>query len=150
MADPAESMNGAGHDGRFGERFDDEVSVPGILWTTVGLAVACALGMLITWGMKGCYAARADSVAAPSPVAEANEPRVPEGPVLQRDPEAELEAMRHEMEERLSGYGWVNEGAGIVHIPIDTAMDLLVEHGSVAAAGDGAAPGAAAPEEPSE
>ena len=31
MADPASKPV---HDGRFGERFDDEVSVPGILWIT--------------------------------------------------------------------------------------------------------------------
>ena len=148
MADPT---NGAAHDGRFGEHFDDEVSVPGVLWVTLGLAVVCALGMLITWGMRGYYAARAEAAAAPpSPVAEANERRLPPGPLLQRDPEAELEAMRHEMSERLGGYGWVDEGAGVVHIPIDQAMDLLVEQASVAAAAEAGPEDPQAQEEPAE
>lgn len=131
----ADLEGGTSHDGRFGKRFDDEVSVSGILWITFALAVACALGMLITWGMRGFYAARADAAAPPpSPVAEANERRLPPGPLLQRDPEGELEAMRHEMAERLSGYGWVDEGAGVAYIPIDQAMDLLVESAAGAAA----------------
>lgn len=126
------------YDGRFGENFDDEVSVSAIVWTTIGLTVACVLGMLITWGMKDYYAARAGTVQ-PSPIAEANERRMPVGPLLQRDPEAELEAMREEMAERLGGYGWVDEGSGIVHIPLDQAMAMLVEQGSVAVGGSEAA-----------
>ncbi len=126
------------HDGRFGERFDDEVSVPGILWVTAGLALVCGLGMLITWGMQSHYAARA--AVQLSPVSEANERRMPEGPLLQRDPEGELEVMRHEMAERLGSYGWVNEGTGTVHMPIDKAIRLLVERGSVAAGGSAAEP----------
>ena len=132
MADPAPPSGSESrpYDGRFGERFDDEVSVSGIVWTTVGLAVVCILGMLITWVMQTSSEARAAAAAPPpSPVIEANEPRVPPGPQLQRDPEGELEALRHEMAEQLSGYGWLDEGAGTVHIPIEEAMDLLVERG---------------------
>ena len=148
MADPVEgaAMDTASHDGRFGERFDDEISVPGIIWITIGLAVACALGMLITWGMQSYYAARAQAVQQPSPVVEANERRLPDGPLLQTDPEGELEAMRHELGERLGGYGWIDEASGVVHIPIDEAMGLLVEHGTVAASGGGAPEPAAAEE----
>ena len=153
MADPAETgtvedHGAANHDGRFGKRFDDEVSVPGIIWITFGLAVACSVGMLITWGMQNYYEARAQAVYQPSPVAEANERRLPEGPLLQADPEAELEAMRHEMAERLGGYGWVDEGTGVVRIPIDQAMDLLVDQAATVSAdrevvGDAAAAEAA-------
>ncbi len=144
MAEPMEGapLDTAGHDGRFGDRFDDEVSVSRVLWSTAGLAVVCALGMLITWGMWGYFAARAN--VQPSPIPEANESRMPEGPLLQRNPEAELEAMRHEMAERLGTYGWVDENAGVVHIPIEAAMGLLVEQGTGQAA---AAPPA---EEPAE
>lgn len=146
----AETDKAQVHDGRFGESFDDEVSVPGVVWSTVGLAVVCVIGMLITWGMQGYFAARAD-VAQPSPIPEANESRLPEGPLLQRAPEAELEAMRHEMAERLDGYGWVDKATGVAHIPIDEAMDLLVQQGSVAAVGSADGDAVAAPaEEPTE
>lgn len=32
-------------------------------------------------------------------------------------------------EERLHSYGWVDQGAGVVHIPIDRAIDLVIERG---------------------
>ena len=145
MADSADERTEL-HDGRFGENFDDEVSVPGVLWTTLLLAIVCALGMWITWVMRGYYKDRAEAVAPPpSLVAGANEVRLPDGPRLQRSPEAELEAMRHEMSERLNGYGWVDEAAGVVQIPIDQAMDLLLERGlSVDAGADDAAAAATA------
>lgn len=132
----------ASHDGRFGSYFDDEVSTSAVVWTTVWLAIVCALGMAITWVMQGYYADRAEAAKTPpSPVAEANEARLPIGPLLQRHPEGELEALRHEMGERLHGYGWVDEHAGVVHIPIDQAMDLLVERMAAAPVEDaGSAP----------
>ena len=32
-------------------------------------------------------------------------------------------------EERLHSYGWIDQGRGIAHIPIDTAIDLIIERG---------------------
>lgn len=143
MADASPEQTGL-HDGRFGDQFDDEVSVAGVLWTTALLAFLCALGMAITWVMQGYYADRAEAATPPpSPVAAANEVRRPEGPLLQRSPEGELEALQHEMSERLNGYGWVDEATGVVHLPIDQAMDLLLERGISTGFGDSAAAPAA-------
>lgn len=50
-------------------------------------------------------------------------------PELQQNPEAELESQKRRMRQRLNSSGWVDQQAGIVHIPIDRAMDLLVERG---------------------
>ena len=58
-----------------------------------------------------------------------------------------MEALRHEMAERLGSYGWVDEGASVVRIPIEQAMDLLVEQGTVAAGGRAATPPAEEPPE---
>jgi len=129
------------YDGRFGKYFDDEVSVSSVVWSTVLLAACCVIGMVITWYMNDYYANRAEAAKAPpSPVAEANLLQTPQGPLLQRSPgsklspEGELEEMRHAMDERLHGFGWVDEHAGVVHIPIDEAMDLLVAQGAGAIA----------------
>lgn len=67
---------------------------------------------------------------APPPVSPAPPPR------LQLNPEADLAALHRRMEERLHDVGWVNRGAGIVYMPIDRAMDLLVKRGSPDAAFD--------------
>jgi hypothetical protein len=35
------------------------------------------------------------------------------------------ERWRAEQRRRLDGYGWVDRGAGVIHIPVDRAMDLV-------------------------
>ena len=124
----------SGHDGRFGERFDDEVPTGSVVILGVSIAFVCALGILITLLMLRRAESRAEATAPPpSPVVEAQEQRMPEGPLLQADPEAEYQEMLAEMEVELSQWGWVDEGRGIVRIPIDQAIDLMVER---AAAGE--------------
>lgn len=53
------------------------------------------------------------------------EPRIVNAPHLLVHPEARLEALRAEWQERLSSYGWIDRSKGIVHIPIDNAMARL-------------------------
>jgi hypothetical protein len=129
------------HDGRFGERFDDEISARGILEVTLGIGVSCLLAIVVTWWMMDRYAAEAEAnKPPPSPIVQADERRLPPGPLLQQHPERELEEMRREMTERLESYGWVDEGAGVVHLPIDRAIELIAERGTVAASGGAPAP----------
>jgi hypothetical protein len=49
-------------------------------------------------------------------------------PLLTDEPRA-LEHYRAEERRRLESYGWVNEGAGVAHIPIEEAKRLLIERG---------------------
>ena len=48
-------------------------------------------------------------------------------PRLQTDPHADLAQLRAREQAQLDGYGWVDRGAGTVHIPIDRAMELFVQ-----------------------
>lgn len=50
-------------------------------------------------------------------------------PQLEVNERTELNEVRLGEENTLSTYGWVDKDAGKVHIPIDRAMDLLVERG---------------------
>jgi hypothetical protein len=52
--------------------------------------------------------------------------RQPEGVRLQTAPVTELQTSRAEELKILNGYGWVDQGTGVVHIPIDQAMRLYV------------------------
>jgi len=45
------------------------------------------------------------------------------------DERGQLDSIRIKEEETLNSYGWVDESAGVVHIPIQQAMQLLVEQG---------------------
>ena len=54
---------------------------------------------------------------------------MPPDPRLQPDPRAQLQALRAYEKERLSTYGWVDKGAGVAHMPIERAMQLVAERG---------------------
>jgi hypothetical protein len=50
-------------------------------------------------------------------------------PHLQDNPATELSRLKTQSLDRLNTYGWVNREAGIAHIPIDRAMDILAKSG---------------------
>jgi hypothetical protein len=50
-------------------------------------------------------------------------------PKLEEDERGQLNGFLTEEENTLYSYGWVDEKAGTVRIPIDRAMDLLVQRG---------------------
>lgn len=56
---------------------------------------------------------------------------VPPEPRLQVAPAADLHRLRATEQELLTTYGWVDRERGIVRIPIERAMDLLLERGPI-------------------
>ena len=50
-------------------------------------------------------------------------------PRLQIAPQLDLAAMRAREETELHSYGWVDRQAGVVRLPIDRAMELMVQRG---------------------
>jgi hypothetical protein len=50
-------------------------------------------------------------------------------PRLEDDERTELNGFRYHEEEQLNSYGWVDQNAGVVHIPIDRAMQLVAQRG---------------------
>jgi hypothetical protein len=99
------------------EREDVSLIVVGILAIVVLVSVA-----VIPFVLRGFYprtvqdVARTQTVVRPAPDLQTNEPH-------------DLDAFRAEEEKRLDGYGWVDRGKGIVHIPIRQAMKDAVAHG---------------------
>ncbi len=59
-------------------------------------------------------------------------------PLLQVVPGLDLSGIRAEEAEQLEGYGWVDRREGLVHVPIEQAIDMLLEQG-VASRGAAAA-----------
>jgi hypothetical protein len=50
-------------------------------------------------------------------------------PRLETSERTELNPVRLKEEEELNSYGWVDQKAGIVHIPIERAMQIIAERG---------------------
>ena len=99
-----------------------------ILIGAAALAAAGVITFLVCLWLFDAFevgAARLDISGAE--IEEARSRKLPPAPRLQVEPERDLADMREEERALLEGYGWVDEKAGIVRIPIERAMDLVVE-----------------------
>ena len=113
------------------ESFDDEIDVRGIvnigIWLAVVSVVSFGIGWLFYKGLSSYERKTLD--ARPSPIREANAPRVPPGPQLQARPELELAAFRAAESARLNGWGWVDAGKSVAHVPVAKAIETVAANG---------------------
>ena len=107
-----------------------DVSIGPIVKFGIGLAVATVVISVALWGLFELLEAREARRGGPlPPLAAAGLRRTPPEPRL--EPDALLPRRRMVAQENaaLTTYGWVDRDAGIVRIPIERAMELLVERG---------------------
>jgi hypothetical protein len=78
-----------------------------------------------------------------APFATARE--LPPSPRLQVHPHLELQDYCAAQQNQVTTYGWVDQHAGIVHIPVDQAMDALLARGLPSRPAGEVPTGAAAP-----
>ena len=111
-----------------------DVSIRAVLWLGVGIAGGTALACALLWLLLVNFIRRAEHRdPAPSPLAAQHED--PPAPRLQETPLADYRAFRAHEDELLSTYGWANKEKTAVRIPIERAMELLVERGETAVTG---------------
>lgn len=53
----------------------------------------------------------------------------PEYPVLQVSPSGDLKDFRAREEQELNSYGWVNKTTGVVRLPVERAMEIVLRQG---------------------
>ena len=107
------------------------------LWLAVS-AIVIHIGLGLMYRM---LIEQSREVSAPRyPLAAAREPAQPPAPRLQQFPRNEIYEFRVQEEAKLHGYGWVDQNAGIVHIPIEEAMKKVLQQGLPARAQDAAQP----------
>jgi hypothetical protein len=137
MSDEFKHENNTGR-----ESFEHQDLKPaGIVYFFLTLVVVTALCM---FGLKGLYAYLDHREKASQPEVNPLVAKVPEdtrhvapgypqsafpSPKLEEDERGQLNGIRLEEEKTLYSYGWVDEKAGTVRIPIERAMDLLVQRG---------------------
>lgn len=90
---------------------------------TMVLAFVLAMVLLVVW--VGPVADQSNILSND----EATQLQLPPAPRLEQNPRVDGDRIIAEATERLESYGWVNERAGKAHIPIERAMELLLEHG---------------------
>jgi hypothetical protein len=113
----------------------DDVRSGPLIWFTGGLLVAIAIALVFLWWLVGLWLGRSVEVGVQLPPVITTPQPVP-GPGLDALPESELGRLLTREGERLNSYGWIDRDAGVVHIPIDRAMELIVETGLPAAQGE--------------
>ena len=106
----------------------EDAGVREIVLTGIALAVGTVLVCFAVAGLfKVMMATVNTSNQAPAPIPAVQ--AFPPGPRLQNKPWLELQAVREHEDQLLTTYGWVDKNAGTVRIPIDRAMDIVVQRG---------------------
>jgi len=106
------------------------VIVKFLVWLAVS-AVVIHVGLGVMYEL---LIRQAIETEQPYPLAVAQGERLPPAPRLQQFPRNELSQFRVDEQNLLERYGWMNRGAGIVHIPIEEAMRLTIERGLLTSA----------------
>lgn len=119
--DNSHNTNGAGYE-------VEDASVKEIVFTGIGLAVGT---IIVCFAVAGLFKVLTATVgqheqrATQIPTARA----FPPSPRIQDRPWLELQDLRRHEDEVLSTYGWVDKNAGKVRIPIEQAMQEVVQKG---------------------
>jgi hypothetical protein len=108
---------------------ESDVDIRGILVFGAALIVAAIVIHFGTWILFKYFDAREAQRVVPMYPLAAQGNREPPGPRLQTNPREDMRELRARDEEILTSYGWVDKNAGVVRIPIDEAMKLVVERG---------------------
>lgn len=118
-----------------------DIGVAGVLYFLAGLAAA---GILVHFLVSGMYSYLEKRSDAEQPHVSPLVQNVPTdtrhvsrdypqaafpSPKLEEDERGQLNDIRLQEEQTLSTYGWIDQKAGTVRIPIDRAMDLLAQRG---------------------
>jgi hypothetical protein len=111
-------------------QFDREINVRSIVAFLVVVTAATAVSALLMWFLfRGLLAREVAQDPPPLAIVERTAPAPPPGPRLQVTPEKDMAALRAEEQAALTGYAWVDRGAGRVRIPIERAMALIAARG---------------------
>ena len=83
----------------------------------------------LLWGLYGHFE---ETAANGSPVPESVSKQkfdTAQSPPLEPHPIANYEKFRQTENEKLNNYGWIDKQNGVVHIPIEQAMKILINKG---------------------
>jgi hypothetical protein len=129
------------HDADHGQVESSALTPKPVLLFMAVLFVATAFVFFVVKGLDFAFSKmELDKASQGQPATQVQSGRqIPPEPVLQGAPgkddkptELPLEAMatlRKQTDQRLKSYGWVDKSAGITHIPIERAKDMIADKG---------------------
>jgi hypothetical protein len=99
-----------------------------VMFAVVLIAMVVVSGGIVGLVMSG-FSRETSGLWALAPPRFADDSGVFPAPRIQPNPDVELVKVKKEELGRLNGYGWVDKKAGVAHIPIDRAIDILTKSG---------------------
>jgi hypothetical protein len=103
------------------------------VWLTVAMLISVAIVYGTFWLFEGRELAVGQTTQQ-FPLA-AGQTREPPGPRLQTQPFKDIYLLRQAENEKLSSYGWVDQGAGVVRVPVEEAIRIMSEREAIKSAG---------------
>ena len=106
-----------------------DVRAGAIVRFALALVVVVVLAAVVLLGFFKLLARQERRHDPPPPPLAQEAGQLPPAPRLQSAPLQDLEQLRAEEEKELTSYGWVDEKAGVAHIPIDEAIKIVAARG---------------------
>jgi hypothetical protein len=104
-----------------------DLNIRGIVYFGIGLLVVTVVAMVLIFGILNSLEGSNPPPPIVNTAAPPPEPRIMPNPIDRIPAEEQLEILRVQEEEILTTYGWVDQDAGVVRIPIEQAMEMVVE-----------------------
>jgi hypothetical protein len=139
--------SGAGPNGDRYERRDANVNT--LLKLGFWLAVVVMVSLFLMRWLFVEYEKEQPLGPTVSPLVQSENVAAP-SPQLQAKPRQDLQEYCSDEEKKLDTYAWVDRGAGVVRLPIDRSMDLLLQRGLPTRPADQTSAAAASSELPPE
>src|SRR5581483_8080886 len=98
----------------------------------IGLTLTIVVVVFVLWGLFDYFKSSEEKLYGAGPRVTStiqNANKEPPQPRLQQSPPIDLREMRAAEDQLLQHYSWADRDKGVVRIPIDRAMDLLVQRG---------------------
>ena len=109
---------------------ETDVDIRAILMFAAGLiATTLVLSGVVLLLYRYLDARESQQAQAEFPLAVQQAPRLPPEPRLQTNPREDLRELREQEEQVLKTYGWVDRNGGVLRIPIEEAIKLMVQRG---------------------
>jgi hypothetical protein len=109
---------------------DGDLNYRAIFGFAIGLLIVCAISFAVVWGITAWQKSRLVAQDAPAPaLAEARVNTPPAGPLLQNDPEEDLQSLRAREDAVLSGWGWADTSRTHARVPASRALEIVAARG---------------------
>jgi hypothetical protein len=98
------------------------------LWLTVAMVISVGI-VYGTFFFFENQEKSANQRAQKYPLAASMPAKAPPAPNLQNQPFKDIFSLREGENKKLTAYGWVDKEGGVTHIPIDRAMEVMLQRG---------------------